>query len=55
MEFVYGNGIDTFTDVRYHDAVVDTLTGKLEVTNAYIEYIPNPIPNGKYGWVRKAD
>jgi len=55
MDFVYGNGIDTFIDVYYDDAVVDTLTGKLEVTNAHIEYIPNPVPNGKYGWVRKAD
>ncbi len=55
MDFVYGNGIDKFIDVYYDDAVVDTLTGRLEVTNAHIEYIPNPIPNGKYGWVRKAD
>jgi hypothetical protein len=55
MDFVYGNGIDKFIDVYYDDAVVDTLTGRLEVTNAHIEYIPNPVPNGKYGWVRKAD
>ena len=55
MDFVYGDGKDTFIDVYYDDAVVDTLTGKLEVTNAHIEYIPNPVPNGKYGWVRKAD
>jgi len=55
MDFVYGNGIDTFIDVYYDDAVVDTLTGKLEVTNAHIEYIPNPVPNGKYGWVRKVN
>jgi len=55
MDFVYGDGVNTFIDVYYEDALADTLTGKLEVTNAYIEYIPNPIPNGKYGWVRKAD
>ena len=55
IDFVYGNGIDTFIDVNYDDAVIDTLLGKLEITNAHIEYIPNPIPNGKYGWVRKAD
>jgi len=55
MDFIYGNGKDTFIDVYYDDAVIDTLTGKLEVTNAHIEYVPNPIPNGKYGWVRKAD
>jgi len=55
MDFVYGNGIDKFIDVYYDDAVVDTLTGRLEVSNAHIEYIPNPVPNGKYGWVRKAD
>ena len=55
MDFVYGNGFNTFIDVYYDDAVVDTLTGKLEVTNAHIEYIPNPIPLAKYGWVRKAD
>jgi hypothetical protein len=55
IDFVYGNGIDKFINVYYDDAVVDTLTGKLEVTNAHIEYIPNPVPNGKYGWVRKAD
>jgi len=55
MDFVYSDGKDTFIDVYYDDAVIDTLTGKLEVTNAHIEYIPNPIPNGKFGWVRKAD
>lgn len=55
MDFVYGDGKDTFIDVYYDDAVVDTLTGKLEVTNAHIEYIPNPVPNAKYGWVRKVD
>jgi len=54
-DFVYGNGIDTFIDVYYDDAVIDTLSGKLEVTNAHIEYIPNPVPNSKYGWVRKAE
>lgn len=55
MDFVYGDGINNFVDVYYEDAVVDTLIGKLEVTNAYIEYIPNPLPNGKYGWVRKTN
>ena len=55
IDFCYSDGKDTFIDVYYDDAVVDTLTGKLEVTNAHIEYIPNPVPNGKYGWVRKVD
>jgi hypothetical protein len=51
IDFVYGNGIDTFIDVNYDDAVIDTLLGKLEITNAHIEYIPNPVPNGKYGLI----
>ena len=55
IDFGYGDGKDTFIDIYYDDAVVDTLTGKLEVTNAHIEYIPTPIPLAKYGWVRKAD
>ena len=55
LAFVYSNGTDMLIDVYYEDAVVDTLTGRLEVINAYIEYMPNPLPDGRYGWVRKAD
>jgi hypothetical protein len=55
IKFGYGDGKDAFIDIYYDDAVVDTLTGKLEVTNAHIEYIPTPIPFAKYGWVRKVD
>ena len=55
IDFGYSDGKDTFIDVYYDAFDVDTLTGRLEVTNAHIEYIPNPIPFGKYGWVRKAD
>lgn len=55
LKFGYTDGKDKFIDLVYDYVVVDSLIGKLEVSNAHIEYIPNPIPFAKYGWVRKAD
>jgi hypothetical protein len=55
IDFKYSNGTDTFVDIFYEDALKDSLTGTLQVNNAHIEYFPNPIPNGKYGWVRKSN
>jgi hypothetical protein len=55
LKFGYTDGKDKFIDLVYDYAVVDSLIGKLEVSNARIEYFPDPIPFGRFGWVRKAE
>lgn len=55
LQFVYTNEADVTINVIYDSITLDYVTGTLEVVNVVIKYDPKQVPDGKYGWVRKAD
>ena len=55
VQFVYTNEDNVTIPVTYDYVSVDPSIGKLEVVNALIGYDPAHVPNGRYGWIRKAE
>jgi len=55
VQFVYTNENNVTLPVAYDYVSVDPSTGKLEVVNAIIQYDPQHVTDGRYGWVRKAN